>query len=118
LISLLLRFYDVTRGAIRIGGVDIRELDPRELRSQFGVVLQDPYLFTGTVGENIRLGNEELAMERMMEAAQQVNVMELIDALPEHFDQPLAERGNSLSTGQKQLISFARALVRQPRYLV
>ncbi len=118
LISLLLRFYDVTRGAIRIGGVDIRELDPRQLRSQFGVVLQDPYLFTGTVGENIRLGNEELAMERMMEAAQQVNVMELIDSLPEQFDQPLAERGNSLSTGQKQLISFARALVRQPRYLV
>ena len=118
LISLLLRFYDVSRGAIRVGGVDIRELDPRELRAQFGVVLQDPYLFSGTVGENIRLGNEELAMERMMEAAQQVNVMELIDSLPERFEQPLAERGNSLSTGQKQLISFARALIREPRYLV
>jgi ATP-binding cassette subfamily B protein len=118
LVSLLLRFYDVSRGAIRVGGVDIREMDPRKLRAQFGVVLQDPYLFTGTIGENIRLGDEEMLMERMIEAAQQVNVMELVESLPERFDQPLQERGNSLSTGQKQLISFARALARQPRFLI
>jgi ATP-binding cassette subfamily B protein len=118
LVSLLMRFYDVNRGAIRVGGVDIRELDPRKLRSEFGVVLQDPYLFTGTIGENIRLGDEEMLMERMIEAAQQVNVMELVESLPQRFDQPLQERGNSLSTGQKQLISFARALARQPRFLI
>lgn len=118
LISLLLRFYDVNKGAIRVGGIDIRDFDPRELREQFGVVLQDPYLFSGTIGENIRLGNDDLAMERIMEAAQQVNVMELIDSLPQRFDQPLAERGSSLSTGQKQLISFARALARHPKVLV
>ena len=118
LVSLLLRFYDVQRGAIRVGGVDIRELDPRKLRAEFGVVLQDPYLFTGTIGENIRLGDEQMLMERMIEAAQQVNVMELVESLPQRFDQPLQERGNSLSTGQKQLISFARALARQPRFLI
>ncbi len=106
------------RGAIRVGGVDIRELDPRMLRAQFGVVLQDPYLFTGSVVENIRLGSEDLMMERIIEAAQQVNVMDFIDTLPERFDQQLQERGNSLSTGQKQLISFARALARQPRFLI
>jgi ATP-binding cassette subfamily B protein len=118
LISLLLRFYDLQRGAIRIGGVDIREFDPRQLRAQFGVVLQDPYLFTGTIEENIRLGADELTMERIAEAARQVNVYEFIDRLPEGFSQPIEERGASLSTGQKQLISFARALAREPRYLV
>jgi ATP-binding cassette subfamily B multidrug efflux pump len=118
LVSLLLRFYDVNRGAIRIGGVDIRDMDPRKLRAQFGVVLQDPYLFTGTIRENIQLGDEEMLMERILEAAQQVNVMELVESLPERFDQPLLERGNSLSTGQKQLISFARALARHPRFLI
>jgi ATP-binding cassette subfamily B protein len=118
LINLLLRFYDVQRGAIRIGGVDIREFDPRQLRAQFGVVLQDPYLFSGTIEENIRLGADELTMERIAEAARQVNVYEFIDALPERFSQPIEERGASLSTGLKQLISFARALAREPRYLV
>ncbi len=118
LISLLLRFYDVSRGTIRVGGVDIKEFDPRELRRQFGVVLQDPYLFTGTVLENIRLGSEDLLMEHILEAAEQVNVMEFVESLPLGFAQPLAERGNSLSTGQKQLISFARALARKPRFLI
>ena len=118
MVSLLLRFYDVTRGAIRVGGIDIREMNPRKLRAQFGVVLQDPYLFTGTIGENIRLGDEEMLMERMIEAAQQVNVMEFVETFPDRFDQPLQERGNSLSTGQKQLISFARALARRPQFLI
>jgi ATP-binding cassette subfamily B multidrug efflux pump len=118
LISLLLRFYDVQRGSIRIGGADIREFDPRLLRAQFGVVLQDPYLITGTIEENIRLGADDLAIEAIVEAARQVNVLDFIENLPRQFEQPIEERGASLSTGQKQLVGFARALARQPRYLV
>ena len=78
LISLLLRFYDVQKGAIRVGGIDIREFDPRELRRQFGVVLQDPYLFTGTLEDNIRLGTEGIRREDVEEAAEQVNLLEFI----------------------------------------
>jgi ATP-binding cassette subfamily B multidrug efflux pump len=118
LISLLLRFYDVQRGAIRIGGVDLRELDPLELRRQFGVVLQDPYLFTGTVEDNIRLGTENIRREEVEAAAEQVNLLDFIRSLPEGFDAPLRERGSGLSTGQKQLIGFARALAHNPRYLI
>jgi ATP-binding cassette subfamily B protein len=118
LVSLLLRFYDIQRGSIRIGGVDIRELDPLELRRNFGVVLQDPYLFTGTLEENIRLGTDGIAQEEVQEAAGQVNLLEFIQSLPEGFAQPIKERGAGLSTGQKQLISFARALAHNPRFLI
>ncbi|HEV2447834.1 MAG TPA: ABC transporter ATP-binding protein [Candidatus Sulfopaludibacter sp.] len=118
LISLLLRFYDVQKGAIRIGGTDIRHLDPLELRRQFGVVLQDPYLFTGTLEDNIRLGTESIRREEVEEAADQVNLLDFIQSLPEGFAQPIRERGSCLSTGQKQLISFARALAHNPRYLI
>src|SRR6266478_1373979 len=118
MISLLLRFYDVRHGAIRIGGVDIRDVDPLELRRQFGVVLQDPYLFSGSIDDNIRLGTEGIAREDVEEAAEQVNLMDFIRALPDGFNQTIRERGSSLSTGQKQLISFARALAHQPRFLI
>jgi ATP-binding cassette, subfamily B, multidrug efflux pump len=118
LISLLLRFYDIQRGSIRIGGTDIRELDPLELRRQFGVVLQDPYLFTGTLSENIRLGTENIREEQVEAAAEQVNLIDFIRTLPEGFSQPIRERGSGLSTGQKQLIGFARALAHDPRYLI
>jgi len=118
MISLLLRFYDVQRGAIRIGGVDIRDVDPLELRRHFGVVLQDPYLFTGTIEDNIRLGTEGIEREDIEEAAEQVNLMDFVRSLPEGLAQPIRERGNSLSTGQKQLISFARALAHRPRFLI
>ena len=118
LISLLLRFYDVQQGAIRIDGTDVRDLDPLELRRNFGVVLQDPYLFTGTLEENIRLGTESIAQEEVQEAAEQVNLMDFIRSLPEGFEQPIRERGLGLSTGQKQLISFARALAHNPRFLI
>ena len=118
LISLLLRFYDVQKGSIRIGGVDVREFDPLELRRQFGVVLQDPYLFTGTLEENIRLGTETIRREEVEAAAEQVNLLDFIRTLPEGFAQPIRERGSGLSTGQKQLISFARALAHNPRYLI
>jgi ATP-binding cassette subfamily B protein len=118
LTSLLLRFYDVSKGAIRIGGVDLREFDPRELRRHFGVVLQDPYLFTGTVGDNIRLGTEAITDQALEAAAGEVNLIEFIRSLPDGFAQEVRERGDGFSTGQKQLISFARALAHRPRYLV
>ncbi len=118
IISLLLRFYDVQRGGIRIGGIDVKEMDPLDLRRQFGVVLQDPYLFTGTVADNIRLGTETIGNADMERAAEQVNLIDFIRTLPEGFNQPIRERGSSLSTGQKQLISFARALAHQPKFLI
>jgi ATP-binding cassette subfamily B protein len=118
LISLLLRFYDVQKGSIRIGGVDSREFEPRDLRRQFGVVLQDPYLFTGTLEDNIRLGTETIRREEVEAAAGQVNLLDFIRTLPEGFGHPIRERGSGLSTGQKQLISFARALAHNPRYLI
>jgi ABC-type multidrug transport system, ATPase and permease components len=118
LTNLLLRFYDVQRGAIRIGGTDIRDMEPRELRQHFGVVLQDPYLFTGTIGDNIRLGTASITDAQMHEAVEQVNLLDFIQSLPDGFAQPVRERGNGLSTGQKQLISFARALAHDPRYLI
>ena len=118
IISLVLRFYDVQQGTVRVGGVDVRQLDPTALRRHFGVVLQDPHLFAGTVGENIRLGTEGITDQVIEAAAAQVNLLDFIQALPRQFDQPVQERGASLSTGQKQLISFARALAHQPRYLI
>jgi ATP-binding cassette subfamily B protein len=118
LISLLLRFYDVQKGAIRMGGVDLREFDPLELRRQFGVVLQDPFLFTGTLEENIRLGTEAIRREEVEAAAEQVNLAEFIRSLPGGYSHEIRERGSGLSTGQKQLISFARALAHNPRYLI
>ena len=118
LISLLLRFYDVRKGGIRIGGVDVREFEPRDLRRQFGVVLQDPYLFTGTLEDNIRLGTETIRGEEVEAAAEQVNLLDFIRTLPEGFNHAIRERGSGLSTGQKQLIGFARALAHNPRYLI
>ncbi len=118
LISLLLRFYDVQKGNIRIGGVDLRLFDPLALRRQFGVVLQDPYLFTGTLEDNIRLGTDAILPEEVEAAAEQVNLLDFIRTLPEGFRHPIRERGSGLSTGQKQLISFARALAHNPRYLI
>jgi ATP-binding cassette subfamily B protein len=117
LANLLLRFYDVQRGAIRIGGIDIREFDPRDLRRHFGIVLQDPHLFTGTLEANIRLG-DEIEPHVVEAAAGQVNLADFLASLPEGLNHQVRERGAGLSTGQKQLISFARALARQPRYLI
>jgi len=118
MISLLLRFYDVQKGAVRIDGVDVRELDPAELRRRFGVVLQDPFLFTGTVERNIRLGSEWIDDQAVERAAEDVNLSEFICSLPAGFREPVHERGSTLSTGQKQLISFARALAHNPKILV
>jgi ATP-binding cassette subfamily B protein len=118
IISLLLRFYDVQRGAIRIDDVDIRDMRLDDLRRRFGVVLQDPFLFTGTVAGNIRLGSRWIEDEMVENAAEQVNVAEFIRSLPGGFSEEVRERGSTLSTGQKQLISFARALAHNPKILV
>jgi ATP-binding cassette, subfamily B, multidrug efflux pump len=118
IISLLLRFYDVQKGAIRIDGVDIKEMDVPELRRRFGVVLQDPFLFTGTVRDNIRLGTEWITDAQVERAADEVNLTDFIRSMPEGFHSKVRERGSTLSTGQKQLISFARALAHDPKILV
>ncbi|MGD0832035.1 MAG: ABC transporter ATP-binding protein [Terracidiphilus sp.] len=118
LTSLMMRFYDVTAGQILVDGVDLRQHDLTALRQHFAVVLQDPFLFTGTVAENIRMGNEEITESGLRQAAHDVNVLDFIESLPDKFDEPVRERGNSLSTGQKQLINFARALAYNPRILI
>jgi ATP-binding cassette subfamily B protein len=118
LISLLLRFYDVQQGAVRIDGVDVRDMDLADLRSRFGVVLQDPFLFTGTIGGNIRLGTERIQDEHVAKAAEDVNLGDFVRGLSKGFDEEVRERGSTLSTGQKQLISFARALAHEPKILI
>ena len=118
IISLLLRFYDIQRGSIRIDGVDIRKLDLTDLRRRFGVVLQDPFLFTGTIENNIRLGSSWISDEQVEGAAESVNVADFIRTLPQQFKEPVLERGSTLSTGQKQLVSFARALAHDPKILI
>lgn len=118
LTSLLLRFYDIQKGAIRIGGVDIRDFDMKELRRHFSIVLQDPFLFTGDLASNIRLGTPGISEAEIREACRQVNLLGFLDSLPEGAQHEVRERGAGLSTGQKQLISFARALAHRPRYLI
>jgi ATP-binding cassette subfamily B protein len=110
IISLLQRFYDIQRGQIRIDGVDIRELDLARLRGLFALVLQDVHLFSGTIGGNIRLGAESIDDAAVRKAAAAVRADRFINALSGGFDAPVAERGATLSTGEKQLLSFARAL--------
>ena len=118
IISLLMRFYDVQKGAIKIDGVDIKQMDLSDLRQRFGVVLQDPFLFTGTIESNIRLGTERIRQEDVEKAAEEVNLADFIRSLPGGFKEEVRERGSTLSTGQKQLISFARALAHSPKILV
>jgi ABC-type ATPase involved in cell division len=115
IINLLLRFYDVTRGRILVDGVDIRELELEKLRRLFSLVLQDVYLFSGTMAENIRLGNAAITDEGVCQAAATVHADRFIDRLPLGYASPVAERGATLSMGQKQLLSFARALAFDPR---
>ena len=118
IVSLLLRFYDVQEGHITIDGVDIREMDLGTLRASFGLVLQDVHLFSGTVAGNIRLGNEAISDEQVRRAAEAVHAATFIDRLPQGMATPVAERGATLSVGQKQLLSFARALAFDPRVLI
>src|SRR4051812_7962041 len=118
LINLLLRFYDVTRGRILIDGIDIREMDLTALRRLFGLVLQDVHLFSGTIAANIRLGDVSITDEMVRDAAEAVHANRFIERLPHGYEGAVAERGATLSVGQKQLLSFARALAFDPRILV
>jgi ATP-binding cassette subfamily B protein len=118
LIQLLLRFYDVQKGTILLDGLDIRQLDLENLRRNFGVVLQDPFLFSGTIESNIRLGTGWVSDEAVAQAAEDVSLAEFIASLPGGFREEVKERGATLSVGQKQLLSFARALAHNPRFLI
>jgi ATP-binding cassette subfamily B protein len=118
LIQLLLRFYEIQRGEILLDGVDIHRYDVHQLRKQFGIVLQDPFLFTGTLESNVRLGDEDISRERVVSALREVGLGSLLDALPEGVETNVSERGATFSVGQRQLISFARALAHNPRFLI
>jgi len=118
IINLLLRYYDVSRGRILVDGVDVREIDLGELRRRFSLVLQDVHVFSGTIGGNVRLGNPDIGEEHVRRALEAVHADRFVDAMPLGAATPVAERGATLSTGQKQLLSFARALAFDPRILV
>jgi len=118
LISLLLRFYDVQRGQILLDGVDIRLIDIQDLRRQFGIVLQDPFLFSGTVESNVRLGTAEIDRAQVERALDEVGLGDFVRTLPEGVNSSVNERGSTLSVGQRQLINFARALAHNPRFLI
>jgi ATP-binding cassette subfamily B multidrug efflux pump len=118
IVSLLLRFYDVQQGRITIDGVDIRDMDLSALRSMFGLVLQDVHLFSGTVASNIRLGDDTITDDEVRRAAAAVHADVFIDRMAQGLATAVAERGATLSVGQKQLLSFARALAFNPRVLI
>ena len=116
-ISLLLRFYDAQKGRVTLDGVDVRALDPQDLRAALGLVLQDVHLFSGTIASNIRLGSP-IPEARVRAAARAVGADRFVEKLPRGYDTEVKERGATLSVGQKQLLSFARALAHDPRVLI
>jgi ATP-binding cassette, subfamily B, multidrug efflux pump len=118
LISLLLRFYDIQRGQILLDGKDIRLIDLQDLRRQFGIVLQDPFLFTGTIESNICLGTPGINRTTVESAVQEIGLGDFVESLPEGVASSVNERGSTLSVGQRQLINFARALAHNPRFLI
>jgi ATP-binding cassette subfamily B protein len=118
LINLLLRFYDVSRGRVLVDGVDVRDMDLHDLRGLFSLVLQDVHLFSGTIADNIRLGAANISDAAVHAAAAAVHADSFVSRLPAAYAAPVAERGATLSVGQKQLLSFARALAFDPRILV
>jgi ATP-binding cassette, subfamily B, multidrug efflux pump len=118
IIQLLLRFYEIQRGRILLDGVDIREMDLQGLRRLFGIVLQDPFLFTGTLESNVKLGTPEINREICERALREVGLGPFIDSASKGIDTPVNERGGGLSVGQRQLVSFARALAHNPKFLI
>jgi ABC-type multidrug transport system fused ATPase/permease subunit len=118
IINLLCRFYEFQRGEILIDGVDIRSINKEDLRRQMAIVLQDVFLFSGDIKSNINLGNDGISMDRVKAAARVVGANRFIEAMPRQYDAEVKERGATLSVGQKQLISFARALAVHPKILI
>ncbi|MDE3169143.1 MAG: ABC transporter ATP-binding protein [Acidobacteriota bacterium] len=118
IIQLLLRFYEIQRGSILLDGVDIRQLDLQDLRRLFGIVLQDPFLFTGTLESNVKLGTPNIDRAACERALREVGLGSLIDSSPNGIETPVNERGGGLSVGQRQLVSFARALAHNPKFLI
>lgn len=118
LVGLLCRFYEYQQGQIEMDGIDLREWDPVDLRAHIGLVLQDVFLFSGNIAQNIRLGNGRIDNDRVRWAAHQVKADRFIERLPAQYDEPVTERGSTLSVGQKQLLAFARALAYDPRVLI
>ncbi|MCY7469505.1 ABC transporter ATP-binding protein [Bacillus safensis] len=118
IMNLLLRFYDIQQGDILIDGESIYDQSRQTLRKQTGIVLQDPYLFSGTIASNVSLGNEDIKRETIESSLKQVGAAELLKHLPEGFDEPVVEKGSTLSSGERQLISFARALAYDPAILI
>jgi ATP-binding cassette subfamily B multidrug efflux pump len=117
-VQLLLRFYDIQRGQILLDGIDIREFNVQDLRKQFGIVLQDPFLFTGTLESNVKLGTEGIDRARVESALREVGLGPLMETSPHGVETEISERGATLSVGQRQLVSFARALAHNPRFLI
>ncbi|PIQ09302.1 MAG: antibiotic ABC transporter ATP-binding protein [Ignavibacteriales bacterium CG18_big_fil_WC_8_21_14_2_50_31_20] len=118
IINLLNRFYDINKGQILVDGIDLRELSKEDLRNQISIVLQDVFLFSGTIASNINLGDESITKEQIIEAAKIVGADSFISKLPSQYNEEVKEKGATLSVGQKQLVSFARALVFNPRILI
>jgi ATP-binding cassette subfamily B multidrug efflux pump len=116
--NLLFRFYDAQRGRITIDGIDVQKLPRQTMREHMGIVLQDPYLFTGTVASNVSLNDPAISRERVQSALDAVGAEQLLKNLPEGIDEPVIEKGSTLSSGQRQLISFARALAFDPAILI
>ncbi len=118
IIALLTRLYDINKGQILINGIDIREFDPKEYRKKFAVVLQDVFLFQGSIQDNLALNNEGTPFEEIEDAAKTVHAHPMIMRLPDNYQHQIAERGSNLSAGEKQLLAFARALICQPEVLI
>ncbi|MNZ40643.1 putative ABC transporter ATP-binding protein [compost metagenome] len=118
IINLISRFYDTTEGAVVIDGNDIRDVTVESLRSQIGIVLQDTFIFSGSIRDNIRFGRLDATDEEIMDAAKAVGAHDFITRLPAGYNTEVEERGNVLSMGQRQLLSFARALLANPRILI
>ena len=118
MINLLCRFYDVSGGRILIDGYDIRDVTQKSLRSQIGLVLQEPFLFSGTIRENLLYGNPEAGQEEMLKVSKALGLHDIVEQFPEGYDTQVQERGSRLSLGQRQLVSFARAIINDPRILI
>ncbi len=116
--NLIARFYDVSAGAVRIDGIDIREVKQRSMRSQMGLVSQDPFIFAGTIADNIRFGKPDASMDEVVAAGEMANVGEFVKDLPLGYETEIFEDGANLSVGQRQLISIARAILADPRILI